>query len=68
MSQILIHSAFGVLEAKPMVLADIEHDSVSESEFSNINSESVLTAQNQDLEGAPSVAEATVAPSDETSD
>lgn len=38
MSQILIHSAFGVLEAKPMVLADIENDSVSESEFSNINS------------------------------
>lgn len=39
MSQILIHSAFGVLEAKPMILADIEHDSVSESQFSNINSD-----------------------------
>lgn len=39
MSQILIYSAYGVLEAKPMVYADIEHDSVSESEFSNINSD-----------------------------
>lgn len=41
MSQILIHSKFGVLECKPMVLADIEHDSVPESDFTPETGEDV---------------------------